>query len=300
MSVVRKTILGITGCLLAASMASRPQALGPRTVYLSVEDKSKKPIADLKPEELRVFEDGKAQTVTSLTTAGTIPLSVTFLVDAGFGAQRVRDDWRKEIGPFLNALLRPSIDTAQVIAFNQQSVVMQQSTDQVPLLLAAFDKLIFGPGPIATNDAITRAVRQAGKGSNRRVLVIISDGVDTTLNMLDEPSIKPAQEEGVRVYGVTINRPLPTDTFGAATLQVGRMFLVHIAEQTGGRAVVASPPKDLQNFFTTVADELRLQYVVTYTPTDNRANGKFRKIKIETTRKDTKARYPSGYYATNR
>ena len=76
------------------------------------------------------------------------------------------------------------------------------------------------------------------------------------------------------------------------------MSVAHrLTEDTGGRLIVVRSEKNMQEAFDQISEELRSQYALGYYPTNTARDGKFRKIKVETTNHDLKVLARKGYYA---
>jgi len=69
-----------------------------------------------------------------------------------------------------------------------------------------------------------------------------------------------------------------------------------MAEQTGGRLITVSHPDKLSKAFQEISDELRSQYSIGYTPTNEKHDGTFRKIEVKS-KDGYKIQARKGYYA---
>jgi Ca-activated chloride channel homolog len=77
--------------------------------------------------------------------------------------------------------------------------------------------------------------------------------------------------------------------------------LKELAEETGGRSFFPGKAEDLEGVYQQIAEELRSQYYLTYSPTNEDWNGKWRKIRLSAPRqKDVDLRTRKGYYAVRR
>ena len=78
--------------------------------------------------------------------------------------------------------------------------------------------------------------------------------------------------------------------------------LRQLAESTGGRAFFPKKQVDLTQAFSEIEQELRTQYLITYTSSNKVRNGAFRQIKLEVVdpllqKEKLKLRYRPGYFA---
>jgi Ca-activated chloride channel family protein len=134
----------------------------------------------------------------------------------------------------------------------------------------------------------------------RRVIVLITDGGDTTKGAHYTQALEQAQRAGAMVYSIIIV-PIHAD---AGRNTGGEHALIQMAEDTGGKYYYVEDPRDLESAFRRVSDDLRTQYLLGYyAPKDARA-GSFRKITIKmkdaALQQKCELRYRSGYYADAR
>ena len=291
-------IVSITAVLLwlAGTLASQPKSGGSRTILFSVIGKDKHPITDLKLEEVKVFENGKAQNTASIANASAVPLTLVMLVDASGSTVNVPPYWRSEMKPFLDGLLRPGVGKGAVIHFSESPTLIQAATDNVSQLVDAINKAKAGGGS-AVYDSLAIAAREAGKSQGRKAILMISDGEDNASRFTKEMTSRIVQENDVIIYAITVE-PVRTGTPFLPSRPTGKPFLEELTRETGGRYLTSNSPKDLRNKLVEVGDELRSQYAVTYQPSDSKGAGAWRKLKIEVSRKDSRVQHRSGYYST--
>jgi len=123
--------------------------------------------------------------------------------------------------------------------------------------------------------------------AGRRVIVLLSDGYDTTSAYKSEAAIERAWRSEVIIYTIGIG------------IQINNGALGHLAKETGGRHFQPRGLEDMDRAFQEIQDELRQQYIVTYTPAHPGRDGSFRRIEVKVAgegRKDLKVRHRRGYY----
>jgi VWFA-related protein len=128
------------------------------------------------------------------------------------------------------------------------------------------------------------------------VIVLISDGDDTTSRIDLAAALEAVQLNDVVVYAISTNSNF---FLGAASPNKnGDKNLRKLAEETGGRVFMPEREKDLLESFDFIKKDLRALYSIAYEPSNDKADGTYRKIRIDVTvDKDYKAQHRIGYYA---
>jgi VWFA-related protein len=124
--------------------------------------------------------------------------------------------------------------------------------------------------------------------AGRKAIVIVTDAQDEGSKVRIEEAIESAQRTDAVIHILLVADP----RFGANTGAAHKL-----AEETGGRVISVSSDKKLAQAFDEISEELRSQYTLGYYPTNAAHDGKFRKIKVDTTNHDLKVLARKGYYA---
>jgi Ca-activated chloride channel family protein len=265
-------------------------------------------ITDLEESDFRVQEDGKDQKIVFFSRQTDLPLRIGMLLDT---SNSIRDRLKFEQDAaidFLNDVIRRNKDLAFLMTFDNAPEVIKDYTNDLSDLAQAIEKQRAGGGT-ALNDAIYAAAEKLASaplpaGPNpdvRRVLVVFSDGDDNLSDHAQSDAMQMAERAGVVVYSIS------TDTDWLAiddaehphklSKSAGEGVLQQFAEQTGGRIFFPYKVDDLAISFQDISTELRSQYLLGYSPAEI-VPGKYRKIKVETSRKGLEVRTRKGYYAT--
>jgi VWFA-related protein len=252
-------------------------------------------IKDLKREDIRILDDTKQVTgIRSFSTQTDLPLQVALLVDA---SNSVRDRFKFEQEAaieFLNQIVRPNYDKAFVVGFDATPEVTQDFTDNSEYLAKGVRSLRPGGGT-AMYDAIyfscrDKLLKEPRSGPVRRAVIVLSDGDDNLSHVSREEAIEMAQRAEVIIYTIS------TNISGAKNK--GDKVLERLSEATGGRAFAPFRIQDVADAFTEIQDELRSQYLVSYTPPDLIADGHFRPVEISAlSEKGLRVRSRHGYFA---
>jgi Ca-activated chloride channel family protein len=266
-------------------------------VPVTVTDSSNRYVLGLEKENFQIFEDGAEQKITHFS-AEDAPLSVGVLVDTSGSMGGKLETSRRAVGQFLKTMT--SADEAFLIEFNDQATLLQPfttDTGQIEKKLGAASSR----GLTAMFDAIHMALQQMKSAKNpRKAILIVSDGGDNNSQVTSAQIQALVREADVQIYAMGVFEP--TISFGlTAAEKGGPRLLSDIADQTGGRALAASNPSELPGVAGRIGIELRNQYVLAYSPSNEERDGKFRKLEIKIIQpaglSALKARWRLGYYA---
>ena len=280
------------------------------TVPFNVTNKQNAYVNDLTKESLLVMEDNKTQEIFSFERQTDLPITIAMLIDIS-GSQEYTLPSEKVAGQrFFRKVLRPKKDIAAVVTFEHESVLVQDLTGDVEKLHRALDEVTIGtPTAVLTGVGGTPPINNSKAGSTamydsiysvssdllrreagRRVIILITDGIDTSSQVNMRQSIERTWRNEVIVYTIGIG--------DRAHGGINSGALKKIAEETGGRAFFPRDEEDLDKAFAQIDEDLRSQYVITYQPTNDALDGSFRTIQLRVKeRKDIYVRHRRGYYA---
>lgn len=278
-------------------------------VLCSVRTKSGGLVANLNKDDFTITENGQKQDIKYFARETDLPLTIGLLVDVSLSQQRLIDTERQAAYQFFSSVLGKK-DLAFVIAFGQDAELLQDYTNSRKLLQQSLDGLrasgpVGGlhPGPVPTAsqprgtilfDTVYLATNEQLKGQvGRKVLVIITDGVDQGSRYKIDQAIKSSQLADTIIYGVYYVDPAAYGGWGAPSDR----DLHRMAEDTGGRVLRVDRKHTLQDIFREIQDEMRSQYAIGYTPANPNKDGTFRKIDIKLADKDLRAQARKGYFA---
>jgi Ca-activated chloride channel family protein len=270
-------------------------------LMVSVTDSKGKLITNLKKEDFKVYEDDKLQTIRSFTRESDLPLSIALLVDSsGSVIDKLKFEKDAATGFFFSTIQRRK-DRAAVIAFSDDVRLITNDTadgftDQPERLSEALRK-IQAAGETAVFDAIhkaTAAKLALEKGERRRLIILISDGEDTASKFSQAEALEMAQRHDVTIYAISTNK---TSDLKSRAQQKGDDVIQLLADETGGRAYFPLKLDDLAADFQKIGEELRSQYVLSYTPSNSVQDGTYRKIRVEMVDDKYKPRARKYYFA---
>lgn len=278
-------------------------------VVFSVTDRRNRHVTGLGPDDVTVYEDGVQQEVKFFTSETNLPLRVGLLIDTS-NSVRPRFQFEQEAAvDFLHTVLRPKQDEAFVMSFDVAPYVAQDYTDD-PLDLADAIRNLRAGGGTSLYDAVYLACKmKLAKGSGndyRKMIILLSDGNDVYSVVTREEALEMCQRHEVTIFTVSTSAPPIKYTEKAAHLQnpcdvmgqEGDKVMKRLAESTGGTSYCPFNTIDVGRSFERIANELRSQYTLAYTPTNRARDGRFRQITIETRRDNLRVHHRPGYYAT--
>lgn len=278
-------------------------------VVFSVTDRRNRQKSGLGPDDFRVYEDGVLQEIKYFSNETNLPLRIGLLIDTS-NSVRPRFQFEQEAAiDFLHTVLRPKRDLAFVIGFDSTPRLVQDFSDD-PLDLADAIRRLRAGNVTAFYDAIYLACKMKlaeGSGNNyRKMLIVLSDGNDNASIVTRKEALEMARRHEVTIFTVSTSAPTIKYSGESKNLQnpckvlgyEGDKILEKFAESTGGTSYCPFNTIDVGRSFERIANELRSQYTLTYTPTNEVRDGRFRQITIETRRKRLRVHHRPGYYAT--
>jgi VWFA-related protein len=280
------------------------------SLLASVRDKRGGLVANLEKDDFSVFEDGKAQSIKYFTRETDLPLTIGLLVDVSKSQEVLIDIERHAASEFFAQVLRKK-DEAFLISFGAESELLQDLTNSPKLLNAGLNELRLNapavgiqPGPVPTisqprgtvlYDAVYLAATEKLRAEvGRKVIVLISDGVDQGSKLKIDEAIMAVQKGDVVIYSIEYSDPRYQPGFGLAG---SGGALRRLSEETGGHAYRVDRSHSLEQIFKELQDEMRSQYMIGYTSTNEARDGGYRKLEVKLARKDLKAQVRKGYYA---
>jgi Ca-activated chloride channel family protein len=293
------------GGLLAAALAATTTLVaqqvfrsGTDVVLLNVTvlDENGRLVGGLEREEFKVFEDGVAQTITNFSREPR-PIALSLVIDSSTSmeermstAQQAAIGFVKRIG---------ARDIAQVIDFDSSAIELQPFTSDHDALERAIKRTAAG-GSTSLYNAVyialsaLRDVRPETQADIRRqAIVLLSDGEDTSSLKTADDIIDFAKRSEVIIYPIALRSRTDTPTRG---WNQAEFVLRSLAQETGGKLYPVNDVAQLEGIYQQIAEELANQYTLGYSSTNNRTNGAWRRIIVQTTRTSTAVRTKSGYY----
>jgi len=288
---------------------------------VTVRDSQGKLVNSLTRNDFRVFEDSSEQPLSDIALR-QVPVDAVLMVDASSSVASNLDDFRRAAKGFAERLATE--DRISLIKFDDRVELLQDWTQSRFQLQRALNRI--EPGMFTRfNDALMLAARdQFAKGKSRRAVIVLSDGIDSGRGTFSlEAAVQALLRAQVTTYIVsnteisraTKRSELDTLLAGSDTtvrfnqlriddlreglrvLDQSEKRLEQIAAATGGRLYKPLTFDALDSIYAEVAEELRHQYAIYYTPLNRARDGGFRRVRVEMTNRSFGATTRVGYFA---
>jgi VWFA-related protein len=249
-----------------------------------VTDTYNRPVTTLPKESFRVLEDGIEQSVTSFVREEA-PISLGLLFDSS-GSMKDRLEASIEALKQVFQTTLPG-DEFFLVQFSDQARLLGTFTTHSEEIYRRLG-LVQARGWTALLDGVSLATRHMKYAHNRRrVLLVLSDGNDNNSRCSASEVRNMVIEGDVCVFAISL--------YHRSRLLQG------LAEETGGKAVVAQSMRELPDLVYRISSEMRAQYLLGYSPTNRQDDGKLRRVKVELAQPSTgaplHASWRRGYYA---
>lgn len=244
-------------------------------VFATVVDERGAPVAGLKKEDFQILEDGEPQTVAVFDRESELPLSIVLAVDTSLST---RKDLKLELESarrFVHSILRP-VDALSLYEFKETVRELAPFTSDLARIDRGIDRMQPSFGT-ALYDAIYLGSQTLENRRGRKVMVVITDGGDTTSKVKYAEAVREAQQSEAIVYSIII---VPIEA-SAGRNTGGEHALIQISADTGGKYYYASDISRLDRAFRQISDELRTQYLLAYYPTRRLSDSDFRHIEVK-------------------
>ncbi len=292
-----RTLFILTLAALTVSAQERPDdsVVKVRTelvnVLVSVTDQKGNLVHGLTKNDFEVLENGIRQEINLFGQSATVPLRMAMLFDLSLSV-RPRLKFQKEAAErFFSSVLRP-VDSAALFGFNHDVTIEQDFTSDRKQLISALRGLK-SSGGTALYDAIFLASERLERGPGRRVIVILSDGLNMISRTTLESALRMAEKADATIYAIyTVNRL--SEEPGVVS---GEKLLQQICERTGGQVFFPENSYALDGVFEQLSQVLRAQYALSFYSSSEQNDGSYRRLEVQLKRPDLKVRARKGYYA---
>lgn len=270
-------------------------------------------VTDLDKNDFEILDEGKRQKISyfarqfdvSLNIDTDNSLNVALLLDVSGSVLHIIGNERTTAGQFFEQVLHAH-DSGIVVAFADSVLLWQDFTSSTDVLKAALTRVKpFGSGKTVLYDAITfTAAEKLRFRTGTKIMVVISDGLDTASEVNLESAVAMAQATEVVVYSICEEGPANSAMDQFRRIQLldpiryapGCSALKAISEATGGRLLSISKSVSVQKVFESIREEIRGQYLLGFSPSNPARPGTFRKLQIKTTHGDLTVQSRQGYY----
>jgi VWFA-related protein len=261
-------------------------------LHATVVDKNSRLLTSLPKSAFRAYEDGVEQQV-KIFRREDVPVSMGLIIDNS-GSMREK---RQKVEAAAIALVKASNpqDEVFIVNFNDEPYQDVPFTNDIKRMEEGLAR-IDSRGGTAMRDAIYASISYAkSKGKrDKKVLVVVTDGNDNMSEVTLEKLVQEAQQQEVLIYTIGLLAEEERREAGRA-----KRALDTITHATGGQAHYPSLVDEVGKVALQVARDIRNQYIIAYTPSNQKLDGGFRQIRVTVSGSNRPTvRTRTGYYAT--
>lgn len=240
-----------------------------------------RPVAGLTAADFEIFDNGVRQEV-ALVATDELPLDVVLALDMSGSVEGDRLDDLRAASSAALAHLRPR-DRAALITFNQRVSLPVALTSDVAAMRAALEET--SEGSTSMIDAAYAALAHADAGSGRALVIVLSDGVDTS-SWLTAPSV------------IDTAKRLDVVLFGISAGQVrGANALEDLADASGGDLIRIESTKQMSAALGSLLEAFRQRYLLSFVPTGVTRGG-WHTLEVRAKRRGMSVKARSGYFGS--
>lgn len=281
-------------CMLAAQEPSFKVDVQLVRLLVTVKNPDGDLIGSLESRDFELFDSGVKQDISVFEHQTNQPLSVTLLIDTSGSMDKDLKVATGSLAKFLNALVKEGNpdDAASLYSFNDQVTLLNSFTRRLTRLEDSLKPLKADAGT-SLYDAIYLSTSALRSRDGRHVLVVVTDGGDTTSTKKYSDALSSILRAEAVLYPIVIvpiSNPAGRNTGGEHALEA-------LAHDSGGLAFFPTV-EQLDRTFSDILRELRTQYLIGYYPHGPTAgDGKFHRIRLELPqRSDLRISTRTGYY----
>ena len=271
---VAVSVSAVTGA--AQTFTSRIEAV---RVDVLVTDNGR-PVPGLTPADFEVLDEGVSQRI-DLASFEQIPLNVVLALDMSASLQGLRLGHLQGAGRTVLDGLK-SGDRAALVTFSHIVAPTLGLTENLDRVRAALDRSQ-GEGLTSLVDAAHAGMLIGESDIGRSLMIMFSDGIDTSSWLSADAVLESARRGDVVVYCVEVGTRRAS-------------FPRDLSEATGGRVYSVESTKDLSAAFARILEEFRMRYLVSYSPQGVNKPG-WHRIEVRVKRRGASVKARPGYFA---
>jgi Ca-activated chloride channel homolog len=258
----------------------------------SVVDNKGIALTTLKAEDFELRVDGELKPISDISRSDS-PVRLAMLFDNSGSLDMGRAFEKHAAQHFFRRVLRPT-DEAAIYSIESESYLAQPMTRDIRKLEKTIELFGKPEGSTSLFDSIIAAAAYLRPYAGRRVIVIVSDGIETTSRADFETTLHHVLADDCQIFVVQ------TGLYDGANLRAlaAERRMEQLAAQTGGAAYIPKTTSALEAAFQEIAADLAQQYVLSYYPGAENRDGRFHLIELRIkSRKDVRVRARKGYYS---
>jgi VWFA-related protein len=259
-----------------------------------VRDRSGRLVPNLTRDDFEITEDRVPQQVGYFSREADTPLRLGILIDTSSSQRRLLPVEKREARSFAGEVMRAG-DQAFVLHFDRKVQLLQDLTGDREQISRAIEGIDRTARSTHLYDAVGASSNLMKAVDGRKVLVLFTDGYDTRSHSSLTSALHQAEESDVIIYSIAVADPM-SYVLPWYALRADRT-LRKLSDDTGGRVIRINRRHDMASALREVAEELRAQYLLGYSPSNKRHDGSFRRIQVRPRNGNYRVQTRRGYYA---
>jgi Ca-activated chloride channel family protein len=233
-------------------------------------------VTNLTLEDFELRIDGQLSSISDIARSES-PVRLVMLFDNSGSLTASRDFEKHAAVRFFQNVMRP-VDEAAIYSISTEVFLARPMTNNVRLLQQTIENFGRPEGATSLYDGIFAALSYLRPFSGRRVIIIVSDGRDTTSrNDHDfDATLQKLMGDESQIYVVQTGL---YDNANVRDLAAERR-MEQFAAQTGGAVYIPKTVDDLDDAFAQIAGDLAQQYVLSYYPSEDKRDGRYHQIAL--------------------
>ncbi|MFN0165069.1 MAG: VWA domain-containing protein [Bryobacteraceae bacterium] len=266
-------------------------------ILATVKDAEGRLVGTLEKEDFAITDNGVRQEISVFDRQTEQPLRIALLVDKSASTAKDLGYMLDAIRRFLRTLLAEgnAMDTVALYSFNYEVRKHNHFTRN----MATLERSLKALRPVAGTslyDALYLASGELEGKDGRKVLLVVTDGGDTTSTIDFHKALEAAHLADAVIYSVLV-MPITND---AGRNIGGENALTTLGQRTGGRVFTPTLGPALNAAFSSVLKELRTQYLLGYYPRNVPATkNRFHQLEVRVRDGELRVSARNGYYGVS-
>jgi len=256
-------------------------------LWISATDKKGNFITELDREDFHVYENGAEQEILDFYRDDR-PITMGILLDSSGSMREKLREVHDAASAFVDTLRDD--DRAMVIDFDDKVFLVEDLTSDHEVLKRAITSTE-AIGGTAIYDVLHATYRKIGRIDGRKAIVLLSDGEDTASQFSFQRVLEEVKSNSTLIYSIGL---------GGGGQGPRKSVLKDFSDFTGGRPFFVKRADELGQVYQRIAEELRTQFYIAYSTTNEDWDGRWIKLEVKTDREDLEVRARRGYFAVRK